>query len=114
MSVDDGDLTGSGGTSPADPNPAGATLAPLGEPSTIVSSAGAVAGQGSPNSTWASDQPAWPTVWPPTTPPPPQTNAGVVPWKMWLGRLATRPYLTDPPPCPVVVSYYGWPPNLQY
>lgn len=98
-------------TSPADPNPEGSTIAPIGEPTTLVVGVPGPPGAGSPNAAFATLQPSWPTVWPPVAPPPPQTSAGIVPYRRWIGRLATRPYLTDPPPCPVVVSYYGWPPN---
>jgi hypothetical protein len=64
---------------------------------------------------WALQQAPWPTVWPPSPAPyPPSTGPGVVPWRMWNRVMAVRPYITDPPPCPVVVSYYGYPPNLQF
>lgn len=57
---------------------------------------------------WAVQQPLWPTIWPPPPPPPPPMldYAGQVPWKYWIENLAVRPYVTDPPPCPVVVSRY--------
>lgn len=98
-------------TSPADPNPAGSTLAPLGEPTTLVVGVPGPPGAGSPNAAFATLQGPWPTIWPPTPAPPPQTSAGVVPWRRYIRNLAVRPYLTDPPPCPVVVSYYGYPPG---
>lgn len=98
-------------TSPADPNPEGATLASPPTPTTLITGLGAAPGSMSPNLAWATMQGPWPTVWPPSPPPPYQTAAGVVPWTRYIRNLAVRPYLTDPPPCPVVVSYYGYPPN---
>lgn len=57
---------------------------------------------------YADMQPPFPTVWPP--PPPLPTvqlpYAGMIPWRHWIEVMAVRPYPTDPPPCPVVVSRY--------
>lgn len=55
----------------------------------------------------AGDQPPFPTVWPPSPPPAPSyPSAGMIPWRKWVETMAVRPYVTDPPPCPVVVSRY--------
>lgn len=56
----------------------------------------------------AGDQPPFPTPWPPNppAPSPSMASAGQIPWKQWVEVLAVRPYVTDPPPCPVVVSRY--------
>jgi hypothetical protein len=56
----------------------------------------------------AGAQPPFPTVWPP--PPPLPTvqlpAAGRIPWRQWIENMAVRPYPTDPPPGPSVVSRY--------
>jgi hypothetical protein len=56
----------------------------------------------------AGTQPNFPTVWPP--PPPLPTvqlpAAGRIPWRQWVENMAVRPYPTDPPPGPSVVSRY--------
>jgi hypothetical protein len=51
-------------------------------------------------------QPPWPTVWPPVAPPSPMSGPGMVPYQQWVQTMAVRPYVTDPPPTPVVVSRY--------
>jgi hypothetical protein len=56
----------------------------------------------------AAQQPNFPTVWPPLPPLPVVQlgSAGMIPWRQWIENMAVRPYPTDPPPCPVVVSRY--------
>jgi len=86
----------------------GGSGVPVGELSPVP-----VPGEQSPLVNWAWQQPRWPTLWPPPWPvkPQPTLDGGFVPWLQWIENLATRPFATDPPPCPVVVSYYGWPPR---
>lgn len=57
---------------------------------------------------WSGQQPIFPTSWPPTPVPGYQLPfAGAsIPWKQWVQVLAVLPFVTDPPPCPVVVSRY--------